>query len=47
MPTTTNDLSLKLVYVAILAGLVLAFTSPLHVAARPNQGTVAASAPAR
>jgi hypothetical protein len=28
MNTITNDLSLKLVYVAILAGLVLAFTSP-------------------
>jgi len=35
MNTTTNDLSLKLVYVAILAGLVLAFTSP-HVATRTN-----------
>jgi hypothetical protein len=47
MNTTTNDLSLKLVYVAILAGLVLAFTSPLHVATRPNQGPVAANTPAR
>jgi hypothetical protein len=35
MNTTTNDLSLKLVYVAILAGLVLAFTRP-PVASRTN-----------
>lgn len=32
MNITTNDLPLKLVYVAILAGLVLAFTSPMHLA---------------
>lgn len=35
MNTTTNDLSLKLVYVAILAGLVLAFTGP-PAASRTN-----------
>ncbi len=29
MNSTTNDLSIKLVYVAILAGLVLAFTGPV------------------
>jgi hypothetical protein len=47
MNTTAHDLSLKLVYVAILAGLVLAFTSPFHAAARPNQGSATASTLAR
>jgi hypothetical protein len=36
MNNLTNDLSLKLVYVAILAGLVLAFTSPLPLPSRQN-----------
>jgi hypothetical protein len=47
MNATTNDLSLKLVYLAILAGLVLAFTSPLHVAARHSEGPAAPGAQAR
>jgi len=33
MNTIVHDLSTKLLYVAILAGLVLAFTNPAHVAA--------------
>jgi len=45
MNTTTNDLSLKLVYLAILAGLVLAFTSPMHAnrpaSSHPVTATVA------
>jgi hypothetical protein len=44
MNTTTNDLSLKLVYVAILAGLVLAFTSPTHPASSASPRPVAVAA---
>jgi len=32
MNITMNDLSVKLVYIAILAGLVLAFTDPMRMA---------------
>ena len=46
MKTTANDLSLKLVYVAILAGLVLAFTSP-HLAAQNHAGPSPAPPTAR
>jgi hypothetical protein len=47
MNTIVHDLSSKLLYVAILAGLVLAFTNPVHVAALPHASQVAASASAR
>lgn len=47
MNTTMNDLSLKLVYVAILAGLILAFTSPLPASPNRSVGQAAAAAAAR
>ncbi len=47
MNITTNDLPLKLVYVAILAGLVLAFTSPMHLASAAQHSAAATSVAAR
>jgi hypothetical protein len=47
MNSTTNDLSLKLVYVAILAGLILAFTSPLPASARGSVSRAVSGASAR
>jgi hypothetical protein len=43
MNAAAHDLSLKLVYVAILAGRVLAFTSPMHVTATQNSRPAAHS----
>jgi hypothetical protein len=47
MNTIVHDLSSKLLYVAILAGLVLAFTNPAHVAVAAHASQVAASVSSR
>jgi hypothetical protein len=41
MKTLLSDLSVKLIYVAILAGLILAFTDPAHISAQTSRAVAA------